>query len=138
LDEFLIASAAGGSTLLFYDRSPVDRARTMEGFWVRVTDHDLSAAAAVYAGYMPRNPALLFAEMARQWSGWPGELVWGSLEGDLALQCSHDRRGHIAIRTALRSGPMPDDWRVEATIIAEAGQLESIARRAAVFFGLAE
>jgi hypothetical protein len=32
---------------------------------------------------------------------------------------------------------MPDDWRVVATVMAEAGQLEDIARRAAVFFGRA-
>jgi len=138
LDEFLIPSAAGNGGLLFYDRLPADRAKTIEGFWVRVTDHNLSASGQVYAGYASSNPALLFAEMAKRWSGWPGELAWESLEGELALRCSHDRLGHISIRIELCSGPMPDDWRVEATTMAEAGQLECIARRAVVFFGKCE
>jgi hypothetical protein len=77
LDEFLIQSAAGSGGLLFYDRSPVDRALPINGFWVRVTDHNLSAAGQVYAGYAPSHPAPLFADMARQWSRWRGELVWG-------------------------------------------------------------
>jgi len=79
----------------------------------------------------------MFADMARQWSGWSGELVWESLEGELSIRCSRDRVGHIFFRVELRSGPMPEDWRVVATVLAEAGQLESIARRAELFFGRA-
>jgi len=137
LDEFLIPSAAGSGGLLFYDRSPVDRAQPIGGFWVRVMNHNLSATGQVYAGYAPSHPASLFADMARQWSGWHGELVWESLEGELAIRCSYDRLGHIAIRVEFRSGHMPDDWQVMATVMAEAGQLEDIARRAAIFFGRA-
>jgi len=137
LDEFLIRSAAGCGGLLFYDRWPIDRAQPIDGFWVKVTDHNLSAAGQVYAGYAPSHPAALFADMARQWSGWRGELVWESLEGELAIRCSHDRLCHIAIRVELRTGRMPDDWRVLATVTAEAGQPEDIARRAALFFGRA-
>ena len=39
------------------------------------------------------------------------------------------------MRVGLRSGPMPDDWEVNASIMTEAGQLEDIARRAVHFFG---
>ena len=135
MDEFLIASAAGSGRLLFYDRSPADRAKPIDGFWVRVSDHNLSAAGRVYADYAAWHPVPLFADMARRWSGWPGELLWKSFEGELALRCSHDHRGHITIRIELCAGPMPDDWRVAATVMAEAGQLEDIARRATRFFG---
>jgi hypothetical protein len=76
--------------------------------------------------------------MALQWAGWAGELVWQSLERELTLRCSRDRAGHIFIRVELRSGPMPEDWRVFATVRAEAGQLESIAQRAQLFFGRAQ
>jgi hypothetical protein len=137
LDEFLIPSAAGGGGVLFFQRSPPDPTNPIDGFWVRVTDHNLSAAAQVYAGYAPSHPAPLFADMARQWAGWSGELIWESLEGELAIRCSRDRVGHVFIHVELRSGPMPEDWRVVATILAEAGQLESVARRAELFFGRA-
>ncbi len=135
MDEFLIPSTDGIGGLLFYDRSPPDPTQPIDSFWVRVSDHNLSAAGQVYAGYAPSHPARLFADMAARWSGWPDVLAWASLEGEVALGCSHDRLGHIAIRVVLRSGPMDNDWRVEATVMAEAGQLEAIARRAASFFG---
>jgi hypothetical protein len=122
---------------MFYDRSPADRAKTIEGFCVRITDLHLSGAVQVYAGFVPSHPASLFVDMARRWSGWPGELVWESLEGELALRSSHDRRGHISIRAVLQPACMPEDWRVEATVMTEAGQLEAIARAAETFFGRA-
>ena len=137
MDEFFIPSAAGDGGLLFFQRSPPDPTIPIDGFWVRVTDQNLSAAAQVYAGYAPSHPVSLFAEMAQQWAGWSGELVWESLEGELKIRCSRDRVGHIFIRVELRAGQMPEDWRVIATVLAEAGQLEGIARRAELFFGRA-
>lgn len=135
MDELLIPSVDGRGALLFYDRTPADPANEIGDFWVRVTDHGLSATAKVYAGYMPSHPAPLFAEMASKWKGWQNELVWESLEHDMTLRCRHDGLGHIAIRTELRSGHMCEDWKVTATVIIEAGQLERITKRAAMFFG---
>jgi hypothetical protein len=77
LNEFLITSATSSGELVFYDRSPQDPAEPLDGFWVRVTDQNLSAAGHVDAGYVRLHPAPLFADMARQWSGWSGELIWG-------------------------------------------------------------
>jgi hypothetical protein len=135
LDEFLIPSSAGAGSLLFFNRLPVDRKQPLEDFSVRLTDHNLSAVATVYAGYIHSNPVELFADMAKQWHGWKGELCWSSLEEEMALCCSRDRLGHVAIRVHLRPGHMPYDWRVEATVMTEAGQLEAIAKRAVIFFG---
>jgi hypothetical protein len=78
---------------------------------------------------------MLFAEMAQRWSGWSGELVWESLEGEFTIKSSRDRSGHIFIRVELRSGPMLNDWHVVATVAAEAGQLEKLAVNAIGFFG---
>ncbi len=135
MDEFLIKSPHGSGELLFYDRSPYDPTEPLNGYWVRITDRNLSATGKVYAGYAPSHPAKLFADMALQWSGWPGEMTWRSLEGELALHCRHDGSGHISIRVELLSGWIADEWRVEATTMAEAGQLDAIALRAAAFFG---
>ena len=64
----------------------------------------------------------------------------GSLHGsrsdrELVLSCTQDRTGHVSMGVELRSGPTPGDWVVRSTVMAEAGQLEEIARRAALFFG---
>ena len=61
--------------------------------------------------------------------------AWESLDRELVLSCTQDRTGHVSMGVELRSGPKPGDWVVRSTVMAEAGQLEEIARRAALFFG---
>jgi hypothetical protein len=135
MDEFFIPSANGRGGLHFHDRTPYESDKSILHYMVRLTDHELSAIAKVWGGYASQHPAGLFEDMARRWSGWPDEMSWESLEGEMVLRCSHDRLGHISIRAVLRSGPMENDWEVAATVMAEAGQLEDMARRARTFFG---
>ncbi len=137
LNELVIQSSNGEARLVFFDRSPTDRDRPIEEFWVRITDRNLSAVGGVYAEYASGHPALLFADMARQWQGWPGELEWRSLEGEFELRCTHDRRGHIRIGIMLRSNVSNWEygWEVGAAVMVEAGQLERLALDAAEFFG---
>jgi len=135
MDEFQIPSANGCGGLLFYDRTPFDPEKPVDYYWVRLTDHNLSAVAQVWGGYLAGHPARVFEEMARRWSGWLDEMRWESLEGEMVLRCTHDRKGHISIRVTLRSGPLEHDWEVIATVMAEAGQLEDIVRRGRTFFG---
>lgn len=141
MEEFLIQSANGEARLLFFDREPLDRDQPLEGYWVRITDQNLSAVGGVYAGYANSHPASLFAEMAERWQGWPGELEWESLEHEFALRCAHDRLGHIRIGVRLGTrlghwmGHWELAWEVQAAVMAEAGQLDRLARQAAAFFG---
>lgn len=69
---------------------------------MRITDLNLSATGEIYAGYQS-HPAQLFLNMALQWSGWPGVMAWRSLEGELALHCSHNGSGNISIRVEFLS-----------------------------------
>lgn len=133
MDHFRIPSASGTGCLEFFERTPADRSRPLERFKVRVTDLELSAVARVYVESTAPLESL-FDQMSDQWKGWDGVLSWESLEGDLTLRCSQDRAGHVAIAVELRSGSGPGDWTVLATIQAEAGQLEDLARRAGMFF----
>ena len=137
MDEFLVQSANGVAQLVFYDRTPADRDQPIEGYWVRLVDLNLTAAGSVYAGYANSHPASLFAEMSRQWSGWTGELEWQSLEYELALRCTNDRRGHIRIAVQLgsRIGAWDFNWEVRMAIMVEGGQLQRLAQEAAAFFG---
>jgi hypothetical protein len=135
LDEFLLPSADCEGGLLFYQRMPPDLDEPIDHFWVRIASQNLSATTQVYAGDEPFHPATLFTDMARQWAGWSGELVWQSLCGELKMRCTRDRRGHIVIGVELRSEQSSSDWRVMASVLTEAGQLETHARRAVSFFG---
>jgi hypothetical protein len=133
MDSFLIRSASGTSALEFFERTPTDARQAIERFKVRLTDVDLSVVGRVYTE--TGHPAAMFARMAANWRGWPDEFTWDSSEGELGLRCAQDRTGHVSIRVELRSGPTERDWVVVATVMAEAGQLEELARRAASFFG---
>jgi hypothetical protein len=137
MDSFLIRSAPGTGSLEFFERTPADPTRPVERYKVRLDGEDLSAVGRVYTstGGDDPHPGPLFARMSAHWRGWEGELSWSSPEGELTLHCTQDRTGHVAIRVELRSGSPSSDWSVRTTVMAEAGQLEELARQAAQFFG---
>jgi len=132
-ESFLIKSVSGGGSLEFLGPGVIGGEYGAFGYRVRLTDANLSAAAEVY--YDLGDPTGLIRDMAERWRGWDGELVWGSLEGELTLRCTQDRAGHVSIGVELTSVPYTCGWSIRATIMAEAGQLEDIARRAEAFFG---
>ncbi len=135
MSEFVVPCASGEGALTFFERTPTDRNLPLERFKVRLERRDLSAVVRVYAGENADHPAALFSRMSAHWRGWPEALTWTSLEHELGLSCTQDRAGHVAIGVTIRSGPTETDWSVWATVMSEAGQLESLAHEAARFFG---
>jgi Family of unknown function (DUF6228) len=135
IDEFVIKSSVDDSTLTFCNRNPEDRDLLLYHFEVKISRSDLSATARVWAGHCLSHPAPWFHELAKNWQGWRGELVWNSLERELALVATRDRFGHITIRIELRSGLMERDWILRAFVVVDAGQLDELARTADRFFG---
>ena len=135
MDEFVIKSSVDDCTIAFVEREPEDPTLPIERFRVKVTRNDLSATAPVWGGYTLSSPAPWFHELARNWQDWQGELVWNSLERELALVATRDRLGHINIRIELRSGLMAHEWSLQAFVVVDAGQLDVLARQAERFFG---
>jgi Family of unknown function (DUF6228) len=135
VESLLIPNASGGASLEFFERTPTDRQRSLERFKVKISAHDLTAIALVYRVHGGFSPASLFAQMAADWKGWQGEFTWESMENELSLRCEQDRAGHVSIRIATCSGPTEEDWKVQATVMTEAGQLERIAVESSLFFG---
>lgn len=105
-------------------------------FSISVVAGDHAASRRVYAFPDPCGVVRLFEEAARDWKGWEGPKVWESLERELRLELSADRRGHISLRVQIRSPPGGrDPWRLEAEIGLDAGQLDDIATRARALWG---
>jgi hypothetical protein len=76
--------------------------------------------------------ARLFAEAGQEWKGWDGTKVWESREGELRLELSIDRLGHVTAAVRVRhDNGRPDRWQLEAELGLDAGQLSGIAREAA-------
>jgi hypothetical protein len=136
MDTLLIHGNMGGVSLEFSRRNLVDPASRVDCFFVRIISLELTAEARIMHPRTSPMPDQLFAEMARQWAGWSGELTWESLEHDLALRCTRDRFGHVTIRVELGSDPLEErGWTLRIPIVVEAGQLEGLARRAQKYFG---
>src|SRR6266850_3757749 len=69
-----------------------------------------------------------FADLATHWNRPVESLSWGSLESHVVLDAKFDRLGHIYLKVTLRDVDAPAAWRVETTLVVEAGQLEEIAK----------
>ena len=105
-------------------------------FRVSVVARDHSASRIVYAYTDAFGIPALFGQAAQEWRGWDGGKVWQSIEGELQLALSHDRRGHVTLRIRLRSDPGgADSWMHEAEIGLDSGQLEAIALNAKTVWG---
>jgi hypothetical protein len=76
-----------------------------------------------------------FQDLSDNWRGWRGVKNWGSLEGQVELRATSDSLGHASLRVLLREDALVQEWRVEATLIVEAGQLQPVAKAALEFFG---
>lgn len=63
-------------------------------FSVEIADPTIRAVSRLYA-YGCEALALLFDEMAHDWRGWSGTKEWASLERELSLSCTADRKGHV-------------------------------------------
>ena len=102
-----------------------------EYFCVTVVARDHSATRRVCAYTDEQGVARLFSEAAAEWKGWPGCKSWEALEGELRLELTADRLGHVTLAVRIRSDPGgADPWQLDAGLSLDAGQLEEIAREA--------
>ena len=100
-------------------------------FDFRIRSHDHSAVRQISAYTDTGGVVRLFSEAAREWRGWQPAKVWESLEGELRLQLTIDRAGHVRLTVRLLSDQgIHDVWCVESSIGLEAGQLDAIAAEA--------
>ena len=102
-----------------------------DSFRVSVVAQDHSATRQVCAYTDAAGVARLFAEAARDWKGWRGKKAWESLEGELRVELSTDRLGHVTMAVRVRSDPGGEDpWQLDAELGLDAGRLEGVAREA--------
>ena len=122
-----IRSTRGKRCFRLHDRDGDYFIATVEGDGLR-------GSKGVYSYTDGNHLVNLFRSIAKDWRGWEGERCWESIEGDLRIAIRSSRTGEITMRITLQSEGGYDDWRLEAPIFTEAGQLESIAHQVALFF----
>jgi len=123
-----IRSSRGGRGLKFHSRSGDYFLASVEG--------DGPQATVRVWGYTDCDLLVdLFESIARDWRGWQGERTWKSIEGEFRIAVSSKSTGQVTFAVQLRHYDGEDDWRLSVPVFSEAGQLESIARHVAAFFG---
>ena len=128
MDEIIIKSSKSSASIRFHDKHG-------EYFLTTVSSVDYSATIKVWSYTDSAHLVDLFQSMALDWRGWTGNRSWESIEGELHLDCSHDRLGHITLCTCLRMNDgVSDAWSIKCIITTEAGQLDKIARDITSFF----
>jgi len=110
----------------------------LESYTVDSVAPDLRASVRVGNPGYGHPPSDLLSQLASSWSGWTGKKSWGSMEGELSIDATSDRTGHVTLAARL-TAPWTGHveaapWSVEARIFLEAGQLAAVAREAEAFF----
>ena len=123
-----IRSSRGTRSLRFHSRNG--------DYFIASIDGDGPQAAVRVWGYTDCELLVdLFESIARDWRGWQGERTWSSIEGEFHIAVSTTSTGRVTIAVQLAHNDGEDGWRLTIPVFAEAGQLESIARHVAAFFG---
>lgn len=132
MDSLALSTGEFGVTFCEPSR---DEEGWLDSFLVRIDEPGLRAEVRVDYYHPIELPEVFFGEMAQSWSGWKGEKMWCAPEGELALVATTDACGHVTIEVQLQPNAGPGAWRVVTHAYFEAGQLESLSRRARDFFG---
>lgn len=126
--------AESASTLVIGElefSDPTPQSGELDYFTATFAAEGLRAMSRIDA-YLSDGLPKLLAELATDWRGWRGERKWASLDNDLILSFSHDGLGHVNVKIHLQFGLQ--DWVLSAQTSIDAGQLESLARKANHFF----
>ncbi|MGC1211525.1 MAG: DUF6228 family protein [Micromonospora sp.] len=64
------------------------------------------------------------ADLAESYQGWDGVRGWESLENDLRIDATHDRRGHVSLRFVIRGprGYDPGGREASVMVVLDAGE----------------
>ncbi|UTW05160.1 hypothetical protein KDX31_09270 [Amphritea atlantica] len=105
----------------------------LESYMFTIAGNGIEASIRVDNPPYGHSPYVLFEQMNNEWSGWKEPKGWGAMEGEYNLRATYEPRGHILLSAEIVN--LSGSWSTIASIDIEAGELESLARRAKAFFG---
>jgi len=109
--------------------------RQDERFHIELKGFEVSASADVWTNTDASALNNLFQDIGGLASPWQGERAWGSIEEDFVLSATCTSLGSVIFRVEIRGAQgTPEEWRVNAGLVVEFGQLEQIAMSSNVFF----
>lgn len=118
--------------VVFHSRSYADDG-WLDAYVVELVARDLRASVRVENPGFGEPPSQLLHALVPCWRGWEGKQSWRAIEGELEIDATADRTGHITLVVRIPGNPAAP-WSAEARVLIEAGQLEAIAQSAEAFF----
>ena len=118
--------------VVFHSRSYADDG-WLDAYAVDLVARDLRASVRVENPGFGHPPTQLLQALVPCWSGWEGKKSWYSMEGELEIDATSDRTGHITLLVRI-PGDSAVSWSALARVVIEAGQLEAVAQAAEAFF----
>lgn len=117
--------------IVFSDREFSDDG-WLASYLFSVSGSGINASARVDNPPYGHSPNVLFEQMNNEWSGWAEPKGWGAMEGEYSIKATYEPRGHIILSVEIEN--LSCSWFATANLDIEAGELESLARRAKAFF----
>lgn len=114
------------------DREFIFSNRDGEFFNFEIKGHEISAAIKVSTYTDDNGLNNLFKELSSFERPWQGTRSWESLEGEFEIHASCATLGQVTFVVNLRS--YPGNWKLQAEVKTELGQLPQIAKKAEIFF----
>jgi hypothetical protein len=98
----------------------------------RLEGHEVSGCVEVWVETGDvAGLAAFFGELGRLEKPWTGARSWGSLESDLSVSVTCTSLGAVTFRVSMSGMPgAPEEWRLQAGIETEFGQLARLAMEA--------
>jgi Family of unknown function (DUF6228) len=96
----------------------------------RLTGAGLDAThIAPEAGWEQQSLADYLSALDADWRGWDGERTWQSMEQELHLAATHDKRNTVVVRVTMEDGA-PPRWRCESELELDPGAFRAAATAA--------
>ncbi len=106
-----------------------------EYFHVALKGVEVSAEAEIWAYTDADGLKNMFPDLGSLASPWHGEHSWTSIEGDFSLTATCTSLGNVTLRVEFRGlQGAPEEWRVQAGLVLDFGQMEKLAKSAKIFF----
>jgi hypothetical protein len=117
------------------DRELIFSSRKGDYFHVELKSMEMSSSTEVCSYTDTNGLNTFFQDISGLNCPWQGEHTWGSLEGEFEISAICTSLGHIIFHVKL-SGQFgsTEEWKTQFGLETELGQLETIARNAAMFF----
>ena len=100
-----------------------DSSGWLESYVIELEALDFHAKTRVENPGYGHPPSQLFEDLAASWKGWEGIKSWFAMEGELDLEATSDRIGHVTLTVAIPASANQRQWSARVAVTMKPGSL---------------